>query len=104
MIEPPQDDPGPDVISRQAYNAFLRRHNAMMFNYFKMNLFKAALTSDLRSMVAQQDQTSIMIKKMYRVPTTAQREGKGKAPANEVPDEDIGAEVEDDDNDVAAFN
>jgi hypothetical protein len=78
----------------------------MMFNYFKMNLFKAALTSDLRSMVAQQDQTSIMIKKMYRVATTAQREGKGKAPAgiNEVPDEDIGAEVEDDDNDVAAFN
>ncbi len=73
-----------------------------MFNFFKMNLFKAALTPELRSVVAQQDQDTMTIKKMYQVATTAQREGKGKSPAavyeicNEV--------IPDDDNDVAAFN
>jgi hypothetical protein len=46
------------------------------------------------------------IKKMYQVATTAQREGKGKSPAavNEIRDKGIPAEVEDDDNDVAASN
>jgi hypothetical protein len=55
----------------------MRQHNAMMFNYFKMNL---------RAVVAQQDLETMTIKKMYRVATTAQREGKGKtlASINEV--------------------
>ncbi len=78
----------------------------MMFNFFKMNLFKAALTPELWSIVAQQDPDTMTIKKMYQVATTAQREGKGKSPAtvNEICDEEIPTEVEDDDNDVAAFN
>ncbi len=61
-----------------------------MFNFFKMNLFKAALTPELRSVVAQQDQDTMTIKKMYQVATTAQREGKGKSPAavNEICDEE----------------
>ncbi len=48
----------------------------------------------------------MMIKKMYRVATTAQREGKGKVPAavNKIWVEEIPADVEDNDNGVAAFN
>ena len=76
----------------------------MWVNFFKMNLFKAALTPELRSVVAQQDQDTITIKKMYQVATTAQRELKGKGPAlvNEVREEEPMAESETDD--VAAFN
>ncbi len=46
------------------------------------------------------------IKKMYQVATTAHREGKGKAPASvkEIREEETSAGLEDDDNDVAAFN
>jgi hypothetical protein len=53
----------------------------MMFNFFKLNLFKATLTPELRSVIAQQDQETMMIKKMYQVAITAQREGKGKGTA-----------------------
>ncbi len=69
-----------------------------------MNLVKAALTPELRSVVAQQGQETITIKKMYQVATTAQRELKGKGPAlvNEVREEEIPAEGENDD--IAAFN
>ncbi len=63
-----------------------------------MNLFKVALTPGLRSVVAQQEQETITIKRMYQVATTAQRELKGKGPAlvNEVREEET--------NDIAAFN
>jgi hypothetical protein len=95
-----------DGISNAAFHNFKKQYTAMMFNFFKMNLFKAALTPELRSVIAQQDQDTMTIKKMYQVATTAQREGKGKSPAaiNEIRDEEILAEVEDDQNDVATFN
>jgi len=69
-----------------------------------MNLFKAALTPELRSVVAQQEQETITIKRMYQVATTAQRELKGKGPAlvNEIREEEPAAKSETDD--VAAFN
>ncbi len=51
---------------------------AMWINFFMMNLFKAALTPELWSVVAQQEQETITIKRMYQVATTAQRELKGK--------------------------
>jgi hypothetical protein len=91
-------------ISNAAFRRFLRQYDAMWVNFFKMNLFKAALTPELRSVVAQQDQDTITIKKMYQVATTAQRELKGKSPAlvNEVREEEPMAESETDD--VAAFN
>jgi hypothetical protein len=84
----------------------MRQHNAMMFNCFKMNLFKAALTPELRAVVAQQIPETMMIKKMYQVMTTAQREGKGKAPAsaNKIRDHKVLADMEDNENVVAAFN
>jgi hypothetical protein len=76
----------------------------MWINFFKMNLFKAALTPELRAVVAQQDQETITIKRMYQVATTAQRELKGKGPAlvNVIRKEDTFEE--DKTNDVAAFN
>jgi hypothetical protein len=91
-------------ISNAAFRRFLRQYDAMWINFFKMNLFKAALTPELRSVVAQQEQETITIKRMYQVATTAQRELKGKGPAlvNEVREEELPAEPETDD--VAAFN
>jgi hypothetical protein len=76
----------------------------MWVNFFKMNLFKAALTLEPRSVVAQQDQETITIKKMYQVATTAQQELKGKGPAlvNEIREEEPTVESKTDD--VAAFN
>ncbi len=91
-------------ISNARFRAFLRQYDAMWINFFKMNLFKAALTLELRSVVAQQEQETITIKRMYQVATTAQRELKGKGPTlvNEIREEEPAAESETDD--VAAFN
>jgi hypothetical protein len=102
--DPPNDRN--DRISNHAFRTFKRPYTAMMFNFFKMNLFKAALTPKLRSVVAQQDQETKTIKKMYQVATAAQREGKGKFPAsvNEIREEDTSADMEDSDNDVVAFH
>ncbi len=36
-------------ISNNSFQAFMRQCNTMMFKYFKMNLFKAALTLELRT-------------------------------------------------------
>jgi hypothetical protein len=59
-------------ISNNSFRRFLRQYYAMWINFFKMNLFKAALTPELRSVVAQQEQETITIKRMYQVATTAQ--------------------------------
>jgi hypothetical protein len=58
------------------FQIFLKAHNANMYNFFKMNLFQAALTPELRAVIAQQDQQTMTMKKMYDCATTAQREGK----------------------------
>jgi hypothetical protein len=91
-------------ISNARFWAFLRQYDAMWINFFKMNLFKAALTPELRSVVAQQEQETITIKRMYQLATTAQQELKGKGPAlvNEIREEEPAAESETDD--VAVFN
>jgi uncharacterized membrane protein YgcG len=93
-------------ISNHMFRTFKKQYTAMMFNFFKRNLFKAALTPELRAMVAQRDPEAMTVKKMYMVATTAQREGKAKSPAavNEISEEDIPVEAMDDENDVAAFN
>jgi hypothetical protein len=85
-------DPHNDInhgISNQTFRTFKRQYTAMMFNFFKMNLFKAALTPELRAVVAQQDPEQMTVKKMYMCATTAQREGKTKPPAaiNEINEE-----------------
>jgi hypothetical protein len=92
-------------ISNQTFRTFKRQYTNMMLNFFKMNLFKAALTPELRAVVAQQDVEAMMVKKMYMCTTTAQREGKTKLPAaiNEINKDDVPVEAMDDKNDVAAF-
>jgi len=91
-------------ISNNSFRRFLRQYDVKWINFFKMNLFKAALTPELRSVVAQQEQETITIKRMYQVATTAQRELKGKSPAlvNEIREEETTIEGENDN--VAAFN
>jgi hypothetical protein len=93
-------------ISNQTFRTFKHQYTAMMFNFFKMNLFKAALTPKLRAVVAQQDQEQMTVKKMYMHATTAQREGKTKPPAaiNKINEDNGTVEATDDKNDVAAFN
>jgi hypothetical protein len=95
-----------DSISNHSFHNFKKQFTAMMFNFFRMNLFKAALTPELQSIVAQQDQEAMTTKKMYQVATTAQREDKSKSMAtvSKIRDEEILAEPEDDENNVAAFN
>jgi hypothetical protein len=44
----------------------------MMFNFFMMKLFKAALMPEFRAVVAQQDPEAMTVKKMYMCATTAQ--------------------------------
>ncbi len=58
-------------ISNQTFRTFKWQYTAMMFNFFKMNLFKVALTPELRAVVAQQDQQQMTVKKMYMHATTA---------------------------------
>jgi hypothetical protein len=69
-LDPPYDRN--NGISNLAFGTFKRQYTAMMFNFFKMNLFKAALTPELRSVVTQQDQEANTVKKMYQVATTEQ--------------------------------
>jgi len=60
-------DPHNDInhgISNQTFRTFKQQYTAMMFNFFKMNLFKAALTPELRAVVAQKDQEQMMVEKM----------------------------------------
>jgi len=101
----PQNDLN-NCISNNTLRMFKRQYTSMMFNFFKMNLFKAALTPELRAVVAQQDPEAMTVKKMYSVATTAQREGKTKPPAavNDISKEDIPVKAMDDENKVAAFN
>jgi len=47
-------------------------NNAMQF--FKMQLFFAALPGEIRLIVAQKDQTNITLDDMYQIATTVQRE------------------------------
>jgi hypothetical protein len=72
-------DPHNDInhgISNQTFRTFKRRYTAMMYNFFKMNLFKAALTPEVRAVVAQRDQEQMTVKRMYKHATTAQEKAK----------------------------
>jgi len=49
-----------------------------MLQFFKMQLFRAALPGDLRKAVAQHDQNTITLDDMYQVATDTQRESGSK--------------------------
>jgi hypothetical protein len=53
-----------------------------MMQFFKMQLFRAALSGDIRKVVAQHDQNSITLDDMYKVATTTQREAGSKLVQN----------------------
>ncbi len=80
-------------ISSATFRKFITDHTANMMNFFKMNLFWAALTPELQGVIAQKDQEDMTIKKMYRT--------RKPAAINEVSTEDV--DNEQDETDVAAF-
>ncbi len=76
--------------------------NVMQF--FKMQLFRAALTRDLRKAVAQHNQNTTTLDDMYQVATDTQREAGSKTIQTVAAiDEDNNSDVEDDDHEVTAF-
>jgi hypothetical protein len=78
MKQPTSCLPASPGLTKSSGKALMTTIRAMWINFFMMNLFKAALTPELWSVVAQQEQETITIKRMYQVATTAQRELKGK--------------------------
>jgi hypothetical protein len=60
-------------VSSVIFSKFATDH---MMNFFKMNLFWAVLTPDLRGVITQQEQENMTIKKMYRIAITVQKESK----------------------------
>jgi hypothetical protein len=75
--------------------------NAMQF--FKMQLFWAALPGEIHNVVAQEDQTNITLDDMYQIATTVQREsGSNTLEAITSVKEENKSNKEDED-DVAAF-
>jgi hypothetical protein len=94
-------------ILDNAFLTFLKLHNAMMLNFFKINLFKAPLTPELKSVVAQQDQETMTIQKMYKVATTAQWESKNSKIVNKIKDikeNEFQPDPEDKENNIVAFD
>jgi hypothetical protein len=75
-----------------------------MLQFFKMQLFQAALPGDLRKAVTQHNQNTIMLDDMYQVATDTQRESGSKAtrPVAAV-NEDSHSEAKDDEDEIAAF-
>ncbi len=49
-----------------------------MLQFFKMQLFRAALSGDLQKATAQHNQNTIMLDDMYQVATDTQRESGSK--------------------------
>jgi hypothetical protein len=47
---------------------------ANVMNFFKMNLFRAALHAEFRIVVTQQDQNELTLTQIYKIATTQRRE------------------------------
>jgi hypothetical protein len=75
-------------------------NNAMQF--FKIQLFLAALPEELHNVVPQRDQTTITLDDMYCISTTTQRESNSKVP-KAVTAVKVDEESENDDENIAAF-
>jgi hypothetical protein len=77
-------------------------YNVMQF--FKIQLFWAALPGDLHKVVMQHNQNTMTLDEMYEIVTTTQREAGAKMtkPAVTV-DEDSQSDTEDDEDEVSAF-
>jgi len=75
-----------------------------MLQFFKMQLFRAALPGDLQKAVTQHNQNTITLDNMYQVATDTQRESGAKAirPVAAI-NEDSHLEAEEDKDKIAAF-
>jgi hypothetical protein len=75
-----------------------------MFQFFKMQLFRAALPGYLRKAVTQHNQNTITLDDMYQVATDTQRESRTKAtqPVTAV-NKDSHSEAKDEEVEVTAF-
>jgi len=75
-----------------------------MLQFFKMQLFRAALPGDLQKAVTQHNQNTITLDNMYQVATDTQRESGAKAirPVAAI-NEDSHLEAEEDEDKIAAF-
>ncbi len=78
-----------------------------MLQFFKMQLFRASLSGDLRKAVAQHIKTTITLDDMYQVATDAQRESglKASKPISAIQDDSQSEDEDDEDakDEVAAF-
>jgi hypothetical protein len=72
---------------------------ANLMNFFKMQLFWAALPHKFHNVVAQKEHTRIMLEEMYDVTTTQQRERNFR----KVFTVDTADEAKTEENDVATF-
>ncbi len=105
--EPPTDAHGLGQVGLLENTATQWKNDTVnnMFQFFKMQLFRASLPGDLRK--AQHDQTMITLDDMYQVATDTQRESglKTSKPVSAIQD-DSQSEDEDDEeveDEVAAF-
>ncbi len=76
-IEAPQHDANGAYLDAAATKWKSNYVNNLM-QFFKMQLFRAALPGDIHKVVAQHDQNSITLEDMYQVTTTTQREAGSK--------------------------
>jgi len=77
-------------------------NNTMQF--FKMQLFQAALPGDICKVVAQHNQNTMTLDNMYQIATTTQREARAKlAKTIAAVDEDNHSDTRDDEDEVVAF-
>jgi hypothetical protein len=77
-------------------------NNAMQF--FKMQVFWAALPADILKVVTQYDQNTMALDDMYQITTTTQREAGAKLTKSVTAvDKDSHSDTADNDNEVATF-
>jgi hypothetical protein len=82
------------------------KHNSVnnVMQFFKMQLFWAALPGDIRKVMVQHDQNSITLDDMYQVATTTQREAGSKLLKTVAAvDKESNSDTGEDEDEVAAF-
>jgi hypothetical protein len=102
-IEAPQHDANGGYLDTTATRWKKNSVNNVM-QFFKMQLFQAALPGDIRKVVTQHDQNSITLDDMYQVATTTQREASSKlAKTIAAISDESNSDTEDEEEEVASF-
>jgi hypothetical protein len=100
--EPPTDAHGLGQVGLLENTATQWKNDMVnnMLQFFKMQLFRASLTGDLRKAMAQHDQTMITLDDMYQVATNTQREYGLKASKSVSAIQDDSQSKDEDDEEV----